>query len=273
LTDASKPPNWSKNRIPKGCEFDSFWSFMWELQIAKLFASYQNIRVEWTNSGPDLKVISEAGTFFVECTVYRKSFGLEEFIGELLANIHPLIKSEHVAFNIFSLPKNTNVESFLNQLFSPFLSPSFLKEKLEEAQKASPIILPTPKDVENFYVFIENQDAPEYTSYRPWITTGPPELYLTQVAKEALESKRFSNDLKSHRPNLLAINLLLGKDFQTAISLGRDIPQPDLGSEYDAVLMAACGIDEVPSLKSAKRIDFYDTHPIKHLLANEGICN
>jgi len=271
LGNAAKLPNWSKDRIPRGCEFDNFWSFMWELQVAQLFSNYPDICVEWTSAGPDLKISSNEGVFFVECTVYRKSFGLEEFVGEFLSLIHPWIRSEHIAFNIFSLPKNKDISFFLDELFTPFLSQAFLNEKLSEAKNISPVILPTPKDIENFYIFIENPAAKEFASFQPWVVTGPPEDYLTQIAKESLDNKRYSNNLGSHRPNLLAVNLLLGKDFQTAISLGRSIPKLELGSEYDAVLLTACGIDEIPSLKSSKRIEFYDTHPIKTLLIKDNL--
>jgi hypothetical protein len=265
LANAVKLPNWKKDRIPQGCEFENFWSFVWELQVAQLFASYPNTSLEWTNSGPDLKVGSKAGEFFVECTIYRKSFGLEEFINELLDHIHPWIDAKHVPFNIFSLPKDKDVGSFLDTLFRPLLDEKFLQEKIREAAQISPVILPTPEGVENLYVFIENDNAKDSSPNRPWIATGSPEDSLEVIVKEVLDNKRESNGLKSHRPNLLAANLLLGQDYQLATAL-RTIPTPDLGAEFDAVFLTACGIDAIPSLNNNRLIYFYDSHPIKGFL-------
>jgi hypothetical protein len=87
---------------------------------------------------------------------------------------------------------------------------------------------------------------------------------LDVIVKEVLGNKRSSNKPKLHRPNLLAVNLLLGVDFQLANAVRRAIPTPNLGAEYDAVFLTACGIDIIPSLKGF--IYFYDDHPIKALL-------
>lgn len=143
LANAFRLPNWKKSRISEGCEFENFWSLIWELQVAQLFANYPGTNLEWTNSGPDLRVNSGAEEFFVECTIYRKSFGLEEFINEILRHIHSWIEARHVPFNTFSLPKNEHVEPFLDELFRPFLDDKFIQDKVREAEEISPVILPT----------------------------------------------------------------------------------------------------------------------------------
>jgi hypothetical protein len=76
-------PGWDKDRIPGGCEFENFWGFIWELQAAVFFANHLGLGTEWLKAGPDIQVSTESSSFFVECTTYRKSFGLEEFISEL----------------------------------------------------------------------------------------------------------------------------------------------------------------------------------------------
>lgn len=139
LDNAITLSNWHKARIPQGCEFENFWSFVWELQVAQFFSNSSKASVEWTNSGPDLKINSNWGQFFVECTIYRKSFGLEEFIGELLTHLHPGIRVHHIPFTIFSLPKDKNIEFFLDELCVPFLDDSFLDTKVREVQQVSPI--------------------------------------------------------------------------------------------------------------------------------------
>jgi hypothetical protein len=265
LDHAAKMPNWNITRISMGCEFENFWSFIWELQIARLFSSNPKTITEWINSGPDLKVSSGAGQFFVECTLYRKSFGLEEFICELFTHIHPWIRVEHRLFNKFSLPKNDLVEPFLDELFAPFLNEKFLNQKLKEAEEISPVILLTPKEVENFYVFIESDNAKDSNPDRPWQVTGSPENYLDVVVREALDNKRKSNKLNLYKPNLLVVNLLLGRDYQVATWL-RKAPVLDLGTEFDAVFLTTCGINEMPLLNS-ESIHFFGTnHPIKDLM-------
>jgi hypothetical protein len=211
-----------------------------------------------------LKVNSTAGQFFVECTIYRKSFGLEEFIGELFSQINFQIKVSHIPFNIFSLPKDKNLEPFLDELYEPFLDNMFLEKKIKEAQGISPVSLPIPKRAGNLHIFIENHDAENFNPYQPWAATGLPEGFLNVAMKEILDNKRSSNELKLYRPNLLAVNLLLGVDFQLANAVRRNIPTPNLGAEFDGVFLTACGIDKIPSLDGY--IHFYNNHPIKELL-------
>jgi hypothetical protein len=228
-----------------------------------MFSNHQ-VHVEWMNSGPDLKVISTAGQFFVECTIYRKSFGLEEFINELFSHIDSQIKVRHIPLNIFSLPKDKNLEPFLDELFKPFLDDMFLEEKLQESQEISLVNLPVPKGTRNLYVFIENRGAKNFSPDQPWAATGPAEGFLDVALREILDNKRSSNELKLHRPNLLAVNLLLGLDFQLANAVRGNIPNPNLGPGFDGVFLTACGIDKTPSFDGY--IHFYDTHPVKELL-------
>ena len=263
LGNAAKLPGWSKSRISQGCEFENFWSFLWELQVAQMFSN-NKATVEWINSGPDLKVNSSVGQFYVECTIYRKSLGLEDFIAELLAHVHNQIRVRHVPFIIFSLPKDKKLEPFLDELCRPFLDEVFLEKKFKEAQEISPIMLSTPKGIENLYIFIENHNAKNFNPYQPWATTGSPEKILDIIVKEALDNKRSSNKLKLYRPNLLAVNLLLGIDFQLANAVRTTIPTPDLGAEYDAIFLTACGIDDIPSLNGY--MHFYNNHPVKEFL-------
>jgi hypothetical protein len=94
-------------------------------------------------------------------------------------------------------------------------------------------------------------DGEDPNAYDPEIgaplgSTGDPTSHLEVAVKEILEKKRGSNNLAASRPNLLAVNVGLSIDFQTAINL-RSWPTlgpADLMPTYDAVLLAACGIDK-----------------------------
>jgi hypothetical protein len=262
LANALNLPNWNKARISQGCEFQNFWALLWELQVAQLFTNFPVTIVEWNKVGPDLRVHSNSSAFFIECTTHPQSFGLEEFINELLGHVHPWIKADHILFNRFRLPNNA-IEPYLDDLFKPLLNETFLQEMIKKAEGISPVKLHTPKSGENLFVFIENLDAENRDFDQPWNTTGIPENFLHDVVQDVLDKKRKSNKIKSNRPNILAVNLLLG-DFQTGVAL-RKLPKPNLGKEFDAVFLTACGIDEIPSLKKGL-LQFYNNHPIKEIL-------
>ena len=260
-------PGWDKeSRIPGGCEFDKFWGFVWELQTATFFADHLGLKTEWKKTGPDIQVSVDSASFFAECTTYRKSFALEEFIGELFSCIHPQIKAEHVPCLKFSLPKNNEIEVFLDNLFEPYLNPSFLPNKLRDVQQTDPLELPIPSGAKNFYVYLENQDAVDYNFELNQILTsaGDPTSFLKIALKEILSNKTSANELLQKHPNLLMVNFLLGNDWQLAKAL-RPMPKPDLGITFDGVLLTACGIDRVPTFQSSF-IEYRLGHPIELLL-------
>jgi hypothetical protein len=64
LAQGMKLKGWDNNRINKGCEFENFWSFIWELQVAAFFVKQSNGKVEWMKSGPDLQVTKDDINFF-----------------------------------------------------------------------------------------------------------------------------------------------------------------------------------------------------------------
>ena len=75
-------------------------------------------------------------SIFIECYTYRKSFGIEEFIGEIFRHIHPNITVHHTRYIKFSLPKNSNLESFLNDIFVHYTDTEFLQAKVKEAERS-----------------------------------------------------------------------------------------------------------------------------------------
>jgi len=267
---------WNNDRVPKGCEFENFWSFVWELAVAVFFRSQAQTIVEWTKSGPDLRVIIEENEFYVECTTYRKSFGLEEFIDGILRRIHPELAAEHAPCIRFSLPKDDAIEKFLDELFKPFLVPGFLENKLAEAKQRSPIIFPLPEGTSNFYVYLTAKEAAADNLYQPWHEAGDPEEYFEVAVREVLGNKKSSNKLQGYHPNLLAVNFLLGIDFQLAAMirggdqlvpiLDKVLSQENSGFAYDGIFLTACGIDELPSFDRKSFISIIRDHPIRSII-------
>lgn len=250
----------NKNRTLAGSDFANFWGFVWELQVAKFIVTHISKNCEWMNAGPDFRVnINDGMPFYVECTTYRKSFGVEEFIGDLFSKICPQIKVAHTPFIEFFLPKNEKIEQFLDALFAPYLEDSFLDDKIKEADRISPLILPIHNGTPNFYVYLESDKAQEYNLDQPWSTTGNAEPYLKDAIIKAVKDKtdNNSNNLMGHHPNLLAINFLIGNEYEKAISCAHEPIDPlircglseinNLSGVIDSIFLTSCGIDQIPS--------------------------
>ncbi|NPV75463.1 MAG: hypothetical protein HPY59_03715 [Anaerolineae bacterium] len=261
---------WNKTRLPGGCEFDSFWGFIWELQVAAFFADQLGLKTEWLKTGPDFRVVVESSELFVECTTYRKSFALEEFIKEIFHSINPQIIAKHVPCMQFSLPKNKNIEGFLDDLFEPYLDPTFLPGKLKELEELSPLVLPVPsEDTRNFYVYLENHDAVNHNAELEQILTsaGDPTVFWDLSLKEILSNKKSKNRLGQHQPNLLMVNFLLGTDWQLARKL-IPIPELNLCEPFGGILFTACGIDRLPAFQNSY-IAYKKGHPIESLIESQ----
>lgn len=275
LALGSSLTNWESNKnLLKSYNFDDFWGLVWQLQMAKFFSTKNDVRVEWLDSGPDLKIVTKERDIFIECYTYRKSFGIEEFIGEIFRHIHPNITVRHTRYIKFSLPKNSNLESFLNDIFVHYTDTEFLQAKVKEAEREWPVILPVPSGIDNLYIYLDGDDPANYVEGTN--ACGDPESYVNISIREALNKKNLSNNLKNSHPNILAVNFLLGEDFQTAydrqLYLGKPVPVllPD-NHPYDAVYLSVCGIDEIPTFEKSSKKSFLWikpslTHPIERIL-------
>src|SRR3972149_648491 len=283
IKDGNSLSNWN-NKIKaedpsKRYEYEKFFHFLWELQVAKLFSEIKGVSVEWTLSGPDLKISSDGKTFYIECYTVTKSFGIELFIKELLNQIHHSIEILHTSCITFSLPRKNaaDTEKFLNDIFSPYLNPCFIDNKLKEAEKEWPVLLPTPQGIDNCYIYVKGNIQAEYISGRLPNASGIPENYLAVCFKEAIEAKakRNSNNLSQHPNVLLAINFLLSTDFQGAanrqnelkeLEISAPITLCDFGNTIDGIFFSACGINGVPSLENSYlKIKAGIEHPILSL--------
>jgi len=261
--------NWSSmENLLISPEFPVFWGLLWQLQVAKFFSDIQGVDLVWLTQGPDLKITVQNEHFFVECYTYQKSFGIEEFIGELFGQIHPKLKIDRMPYVQFSLPKNKDRNNFLNELFRPFLDPHFIQEKSNEAQTEYPVMLPVPEGSKNFYVYMEGDDPSNCVSGRN--ASGDPEEYLILAIREACNNKKNENKLKGMHPNILAVNFLLGGDFEAAedrhLELYGAAISPCLDEAFDGVLFDFCGIDKTLSPEKIILNIKSEKHPIRLLL-------
>ncbi len=241
---ASGLENWESEfkSLQGSHDFAEFWSLLWQLQVAQFFLKSGDVC--WNKKGPDITVKTEHDIFYVECYTYRRSFGMECFIDELMRKVDGNIHVKHQTNLPFKLPGGNERSLFLDELFRPCLDPEFLEKKWKEAQKSWPVYFHIPFNIENFYVYLEGATD----AYAPGSNAGgDSKCYLEDAIKKGVDAKKNSNSLDSNRPNILAINYLLSSDYQIACSALTAMDEKKLGIDFgkslDAVLLASCGID------------------------------
>ena len=249
LCRAESIPNWAheKKSFVNSAEFADFWSLVWQLQVAEHLC-HVGTNVQWVktgqkNPGPDLSVDMEGSTWFVECYVFRKSFGLLKFLEELLRKIDADVEVDYDLCLKFSLPSDSERYEFLDGILSPFLDPDYLPTKKKQAEKESPVIL-YENPHSSLVIYIEADDIDAHNPSIMQKQTGEPKLYVDQVLKEVITAKKLSNDLEHHHPNILAVNFMLSTDFTLAESY--QLPPPTIPSlaPIDVLAVFTTGIDE-----------------------------
>jgi len=242
LHRAETLPNWSKEQsLLESAEYADFWSLVWQLQVAEHLCSVAE-DVRWCGSGPDLSAEVEGTTLFVECFAYRKSFGLRIFLDDILAQVGSDIKLDHDWFMPFSLPSGGERAEFLDRALRPFLDEPHLEQLRAEARQRYPLQVVAPGSS-----LVINLDGPDVAAYDASLDrrrTGDPEEYIDVILREAIKAKADRNQLRTHRPNLLAVSYLLSGEAQLAFDLREKRGPVDLGDNIDALAVSAIGIDE-----------------------------
>ena len=235
-------------------EYDQFFSLIWELQVANALALQSNSQVQWLPKGPDLLVEYGSEKLYVECYSYRKSFGIEAFLEDILVRVHERIKVQHGPAMVFSLPHNKlELAGFFEELFEPFLDSKSVDPYLEESLHHYPVLLPIPSTATNLCIYVDGTDRSYYDPLVPIPRgVGDTDKYLETAIDEIIRNKQDSNNLKSHHPNLLAASVLLGRDFQMVVSSSQTsntpLPIPNLSGAIDGLWLNSVSIDEVPKL-------------------------
>lgn len=201
-------------------DFSVYWSLLWQLQMAEYLSSI-GIDVRCGNPGPDLSVVVDGKRIFVECFVFRKSFGLRLFLEDVLGRISDDIKLDHDYCVQFSLPLNKATEAFLDDALRPFLDDAAIEALRRQAQQRYPVIVSRPAST--LVIYLKGPDADRYDPNILRFATGDPQKHLAVILPEALAQKAGANSLGNHRPNLVAVNYLLSTDAQVAATL-RGLP-------------------------------------------------
>ena len=144
------------------------------------------------------------------------------------------------------MPQNSDRSLFLANVLGRVLDPRALEEAEERARRRYPEVLYSDPN-SSLHVYMEGPNA---DAYEPGVVpnrTGDPIAYVRRAIDEAIGAKRCSNDLKNHRPNLLAVNFVLSADYQIAETLNRpSVPTatPRLSAPgIDVMAVCSVGID------------------------------
>jgi hypothetical protein len=240
---AESLPSWGGERsLLENPDFAVFWALIWQLQVAEHLCSV-GTEVRWGNPGPDLSVEVNGRKLFVECYVFRKSFGLRLFLEEVLGHVGDDIKMDHDYCMPFSLPSDADVEAFLDDALRPFLDEAGLEGLRVQARQTYPVVVVRPAS--SLVIYIDGDDPDQYDPTIVPSVTGDPEAHIAVILKEAIGQKTGKNNLVAHRPNLVAVNYLLSSDAQVAFrlrGLGHRVTLPD---SIDGLAVApGIGIDQ-----------------------------
>ena len=245
----------NKKSSIKDSSFEVFWQFLWELQVAKFFTD-KGFKVEWLDkSSPDFKITSQSGIFYVECTNYTKSFGTLGFIKELCECVSERIQVLHIPFTPLSLGKTPEEKDILlDRIFDPIIE----LKKQSFIPKESRVLFSDDLVIRNFKIYLKDLFAEEPLEILgARMSGGNPSDTLQNAITEAIrmkiENDGLKNNLSNFHPHLVAINLLLSQDSETASymqkSLGQEINlSPDIiedWNKFDTMFLTHFGVDEI----------------------------
>lgn len=241
LRHAERLPEWEHERsLLESAEYADYWSLMWQLQVAEHLATVGS-DVRWSGGGPDLSATISGDRLYVECYVYRKSFGIALFLEDVLHMLGDDIKVDHDYCLPFVLPAGADTSTFLDKAIAPFLDPALLPRLREEARRRYPVLIGNPAST--LVIYVEGDDADAYDPSIHQSGTGDPDTHISVILREAVNAKAQSNQLGEHHPNLVAVNFLVSADAQLAFHLREIQPMVELPEHIDAVAIGAVGID------------------------------
>lgn len=243
LTRAESLSGWNGERgLLENPDFAAFWALVWQLQVAEHLCAVGS-DVRWGNPGPDLSVQVDGRRLFVECYVFRKSFGLRLFLEDVLGRVGHDIKLDHDYCLPFSLPSNAATEAFLDEALRPILDSAALERLRIQTRQRYPVIVARPAST--LVIYLEGDDVDKYDPTIVPSVTGDPEAHIAVILKEAVGQKTGKNRLGDHRPNLVAVNYLLSTDAQLAFNLRGQRHSVELPESIDGFAVApGVGIDE-----------------------------
>jgi len=279
IAEAKNLPGWDRKRL-KDSSYKSFWSLLWELQVAEAFTRCPAVRgVQWLPHGPDLRIDVGGQECFAECYVYMKSCADREYIRDLLNEIDPHFQVRHRISVPMRLPTGQKLVEFLHELFEPFLDGGgFLAKLKDKARREGRADISIPQGACNLEIYLTDPQ-----------TSPPPDPksaqgagaffgkgFVVDAVKKAVQNKTDRNALASNHPNVLLVNCLLPEDYlgdlgQTLTFYGGKLPDCAL-TKAKGALDAACffahGVDRRLCLDSGHAVySDRSCHPLAGILS------
>lgn len=242
LAHGASLPDWEgEQSLLLSADYSNFWSLTWQLQMAE-YVSTLGTEVRWGNPGPDLSVTIDGTRLFVECFVFRKSFGLNLFIEDVLDEVGHDIKVDHDYCVQFSLPNDDAAAGFLDEVLRPFDESATVEGFRRQVKHSWPVVVSRPAST--LVVYFEGDDMDKYDPTIVDSPVGDVDAHLRVILKEAVKSKTGANALESHRPNLVAVNYLLSSDSHVAFHSASERPSVALPESIDGVAIGHVGIND-----------------------------
>jgi hypothetical protein len=196
------------------CDFGQFWSVIWALQVAEYLGT-QGSDVSWNKSGPDLSVMISGQKLYVECYTYHKSFDAGFYIEEILQALGDDLRVRRDMNLPFSLPQGDALTQEISRLLEPFVDKTVLSQAREQAKTRYPVVLSQTDDT-RLKLYVDGKNVSAYSpTAMPKIDNNPDDS-LERALREAVKSKKESNSLGKHRPNMLMVSYLLSTEVQLA---------------------------------------------------------
>lgn len=246
LSIAELLPNWpAERKLLQGGDYADFWSLYWQLQVAD-FLHRKCLSPAWTGAGPDIKVQTPFGPAFIECFVFRKSFGIEAFLEDLVQQTCVTASILRDSALPFAVASEALLTDEISKLLLPFIDECELSRKQALAVHAYPVVLSEGQHA-RMRIVLNGPNIDAYDSSIGSTSVGDPTEHLRIALGEAVQAKAGKNGLKAHHPNLVLVNLLLSRDAQGALyrsSLrGQELPPLRVPSDIDAIALSVVGID------------------------------
>jgi hypothetical protein len=244
LACAQTLPNWDHEREKLGNrDFGQFWSVVWALQVAEYLGS-QGTNVSWNKSGPDLSVMISGQRLYVECYTYHKSFDAELYMEEILQTLGDDLRVRRDMNLPFSLPQGDALTNEISRLLQPFQDETSLSQARERALTKYPDVLSRSDDT-RLKLYVDGENVSAYSPTAMPTNDNNPDDSLERALREAVKSKKDSNSLGVHRPNILMVNCLLSTEVQLAEPEPDTLPRNLLNDapDLEAIAFATLGID------------------------------
>jgi hypothetical protein len=273
LRQAKTMPGWEGEQgMLANSQYSSFWSLVWQLQVAEWLAGL-GFSPKWNNPGPDLLIEVDGHQVWLECYSTVGFCEPVEFLGEILPRIHPELKVDYSPSDRSASPDVPD-GAFLETCVVTVESK--LPAALEDRRTGTwPILLYKSPDGA-ISVRLYGGDIARYAPSLDRPCTVDFEGHFRRALLQAFKRKIGKNGLASNRPNVVMTNLVVNELFQVAVDPVRHLSE-DLSAlipssvvtgsrDLDAVIWTITGVDEKLTTRTSQCVWKLPDHPLRTIV-------